>query len=480
MAKKKIVGIEFQVPGPVADYVSFDSGVSLLDWDIILFQPDVHAFLEYYETHQGKPALFESSSFRLRERVQHWRREIRDAVAAGKTVIVFLSELTEVFIDTGERTYSGTGRNRSTTRLIEPYDNYRSLPLKLGPVRAKGKIMRLAQGADLIAGYWNKFGELSEYRVRLTEEQKRPLVLTRDGNHALGTAIFQEKSEGALICLPHLDVEDRDFWTESEDSEEEYVWTKKGLQFGASLIAEVVAIDAALKQQRETTPTPGWANPPELDLPGELKIKERLLKTEKQIEEHGQNKQVLLASLASEQELKALLFAQGKELESVILRALTLLGFCAKPYRDEHSEFDVVFECPEGRFLGEAEGKDSKAINVDKLRQLEMNLHEDFARDEVEDMAKGVLFGNAHRLTPPQERGNTFSKKVHTASVRMGHALVRTPDLFPVVRYLSGRKNESFKKKCREAILSASGSVVQFPSIPSGGQKRRTKESSGT
>jgi hypothetical protein len=146
--------------------------------------------------------------------------------------------------------------------------------------------------------------------------------------------------------------------------------------------------------------------------------------------------------------------------------ALTVLGFHAAPYRDEGSEFDVVFESAEGRLLGEAEGKDNKAVNIDKLRQLEMNLHEDFEREGITAMAKGVLFGNAHRLSPLAERAEYFTDKCITAAKRNSTALVRTPDLFFVAQYLAARPDEDFARKCRECILSTCGSVVAFPPVP--------------
>jgi len=47
---------------------------------------------------------------------------------------------------------------------------------------------------------------------------------------------------------------------------------------------------------------------------------------------------------------------------------------------------------PEGdRYIGEAEGKENKAVNIDKLGQLERNIQEDFARDEVQEPARGIL-----------------------------------------------------------------------------------------
>lgn len=43
------------------------------------------------------------------------------------------------------------------------------------------------------------------------------------------------------------------------------------------------------------------------------------------------------------------------------------MGFTAEPYADAESEFDAVFTSSEGRFLGEVEGRDSRAINIEAL-----------------------------------------------------------------------------------------------------------------
>lgn len=165
--------------------------------------------------------------------------------------------------------------------------------------------------------------------------------------------------------------------------------------------------------------------------------------------------------------LRYLLFAQGRPLESAILEALRLLGFEAQPYSDGESEFDAVFVSSEGRCLGEAEGKDSKAINIDKFSQLERNLQEDFARNDVNDYAKGVLFGNAYRLMPLSERGEYFTAKCRSAAKRVRAALMRTPDLFAPARYLKDNPSDAtYAKQCREAIFRSEGDIVIFPPPP--------------
>jgi hypothetical protein len=142
------------------------------------------------------------------------------------------------------------------------------------------------------------------------------------------------------------------------------------------------------------------------------------------------------------------------------------LGFSAEGHRDAESEFDAVFTSPEGRFLGEVEGKDNKAVNIDKMSQLERNLQEDFAKDGVSAFAKGVLFGNAHRLELPSKRAAGFTDKCLTAASRLGVALVHTADLFEAARYLSDHTDDAYAASCRQAIFAAHGTVVEFPKPP--------------
>lgn len=143
-----------------------------------------------------------------------------------------------------------------------------------------------------------------------------------------------------------------------------------------------------------------------------------------------------------------------------------IAGFAAAPYKSGDSEFDVVFQCPEGRLLGEAEGKDSKPVNVDKLRQLAMNIHEDLQRDEVSSPAKGVLFGNGFRLAAPSSREFQFTEKCINASKSSSAALVATSELYIAVQYLANQTDEEFAQRCRDAILSGVG-MVAFPLLPS-------------
>ncbi|TCN79878.1 hypothetical protein EDB62_101140 [Vibrio crassostreae] len=462
MAKKKILTIGFELADSESEFCEFNSDISLLDWDIILFKPDISEYIYSRESmFQGKPCLSDTKSFQLRSQTEHWRREINSAVESGKLVIVYLSELKEISIATGEKRFSGTGRNQKTTRIVGDFDNYRSLPVSINWTKTKGKEIKLAsKGAEVLSSYWSEFASVSSYNV-LLECDFSPCLLTKHGDKTVGTVIRPQHPNGALILLPDIDFYPDEFFG-GDDGED---WANEGKQFATKFIKSILAIDKSLRAEGELTPEPEWAKDSTFKLKEELDTVEKLMKVETKLEAIQLEKEALLYKNRDLGRLRNLLFEKGKPLEFAILGALKVIGFNVSQYDDGNCEFDAVFESKEGRLIGEAEGKDNKAINIDKLRQLALNIHEDLELDNVEVPAKGVLFGNAYRMQAVEERNGPFTTKCISAAITSSTALVFTPDLFTVAKYLSDKRDSRFATKCRKAILNSVGRV-EFPEIP--------------
>jgi len=459
MGKKNILTIGFDICNEDVEYSEFSSDQSLLDRDIILFKPVINNFVSHAATFQGKPCLSDDRSFQLKEQVEHWRREIKTAVDSGKLVLIYLTDLDEVSIATGEKKFSGTGRNQKVTRIVTDYDNYRSIPAILKPVSTKGKEIRLsAKNSEAISSYWQEFSEWSKYKVIISDELS-PCLVTKYGDKPVGAILRSKHSSGALVLLPDIDFYPPAFF------DEEGQWNSEAELFASKLIKSVISLDKALRSSGETTPEPEWATDVQFKLNEEQTATEELLKIETKLEAIQTEKEVVIEKIKDAGRLRNLLFEKGKPLEYAILDALKIIGFDVSQFDDGESEFDAVFESKEGRLIGEAEGKDHKAINISKLRQLALNIHEDLERDEVETPAKGVLFGNAFRLTPLIEREEPFTAKCISASPASSTALVFTPDLFKIAKYLSDNSNSRFAIKCRKAMLSSIGRV-EFPIIP--------------
>lgn len=469
MAKKKILTVGLRLATD-ATHADFTSKISLLDWDIIIFRPDIDKLTNSYDSHKGKPSLDDSASFLLKEACEHWRRELKQAVEHGKTVIVFLSPLTKVYIETGEKRHSGTGRNQNTTTVVRLFSNYEALPLDISPISSNGSAIKVS--SETIAPYWRSFGSRSAYAVILPSDFPGVCLVTKSGDLPVGAIARTDAGAGSMILLPDMDFTHDEFCDEAEDDDEdededeELVWTAEGKQFSSDIIQAIIAIDASLRLETAVSIEPNWANTSQYELDEEKLLRSELLVVEANLEAVQRKKEDLQASLSEVGKIRRLLYENGKPLEIAIIAALNILGFRAVSYKEGSSEFDVVFECDEGRLIGEAEGKDSKAINVDKLRQLMMNIQEDLQRDEVESPAKGVLLGNGYRLTPPLKREPQFTQKCLTAALASGTALLPTSELYAATHYLlNAKSDEEYAALCRDRILNTSG-LVKLPTPP--------------
>lgn len=465
MAKRKILSLNFAFPGYEHEYVSFRSNRSLLDADLIIVEPNVVGAYYSPSNYEGKPLLDESGSFNVTENIAHWRSELQVALDEGKTVFIFLTRLETFFVYTGTKDYSGTGRSRVTTNHVRPVENYSLLPTEIGRIVPRsGKEIKVAKNLGPLSSYWKNFAQLSAYEVYLEGEFEHTLLTTKTGNKTVGAVVPVGK--GSLVLLPPLNYDADDFLEGYDEETDDEVWSQEGVTLGKRLVGSLVEVDKALHEDKEKTPPPDWTQDPIYKLESEASLEKQIAYITEEIEEMRASRSRLTLELEEEGSLRGLLFEKGHQLEIAILRSLRIMGFEVERYEDSESEFDAVFIGPEGRFVGEAEGKDNKAINIDKLSQLERILQEDFARDEIDEYAKGVLFGNAYRLSSPSQRGDFFTKKCISGAQRSKVALVCTVDLFEAAKYLEENEDPAFADTCRKAIVQAKGEVVEFPKKP--------------
>lgn len=465
MAKHRIFTVGFDLPGDEFEYVEFSSDQTLLDADIVLFEPTLGGYSSY-KYYNGRPLLSENSSFSTKEHLDHWRSEITAAVNSGKLVIVYLAKPVECYRYTGKKEFSGTGRSRVPTDFVAEISSYEAVP-NIKVVTAKsGRETRLEKDATYIAPYWTEFSSYSPYEVEIEGEFKRVLLKSRSGDRTVGAAVHG--LSGVLLFLPPLKYDKKKF-LHYDSSDDESYWTAVAQKFGKRLVAALAALADGLKQSSQSTPAPNWTQVSQFRLAEESELEAAISKCTSDIAELQSSKTALEAKLREEGNLRRLLFEQGRPLENAVLEALRLFGFDAQHFSDGESEFDAVFVSAEGRCLGEAEGKENRSVNIDKFSQLERNLQEDFARDDVTEYAKGVLFGNAYRLMPLSDRGDFFTDKCISAAKRVGAALVRTPDLFAPAKYMKETPADAeYAKQCREAIFRAEGQIVTFPAPPVG------------
>jgi hypothetical protein len=228
---------------------------------------------------------------------------------------------------------------------------------------------------------------------------------------------------GHLVLLPYFNLAKYDSETNGE-------WSADAQRVSNALVSAFVAIDRALTQDDSTTLPPDWLK--EMPTPkGVAALEATVGLVDQEIAELTARKDGLLEEQTRLRSFARLLYENGSTLESAIEESLRILGFTVENFRDGDLEIDHVIIGPaEIRMIGESEGKDTSAIDIAKFRQLETNINEDFEREGVNEHAKGILFGNGFRFTPPNERGEQFTEKCLKNAQRLGTALVRTSDLY--------------------------------------------------
>ncbi|MBP9855883.1 MAG: hypothetical protein KBC48_01045 [Candidatus Pacebacteria bacterium] len=458
--EKHIFTIGYTIPTFDKNQIDFYEERSLMDADILLISPDSLKprgnWVNFSSSDGGCYNVEASRNYK--QKVTHLKKEIEDHLIEGKNVFVVLTKK-EQFSLANSVSIEKKGQTLYNT---ENYSNYNFLPIAIGTLTsASGKHIEFS-GNSVFTDFYEKFKENLEYRLYIENLNNGQIIFTgKDKTKILG-AIYKVKT-GNLIVLPFIEYDEKKF-TEYKGKENKAYWTKEAVRFGNTLVKVLLDIDKTLRKGEDKTPPPDWITEAGFELAQEQILKKELEEKSKRIDKLTSEKSDLLTKIDQETRLKDLVFEKGKILESAISIALEILGYKTENYNNGNLELDHVITSPEGdRLIGEAEGKDTSAINIDKFRQLTSNIQEDLQRTEVEVPAIGILFGNGFRLKKPSEREEQFTTKCINTAKTSNCVLVRTSDLFRVAKHIQESKDESFARVCRDVIKESVGKIVDFP-----------------
>lgn len=389
--------------------------------------------------------------------------EKRNFTFCGKwrNIFFILSKKEDFYVYTGRKSLSGTGTNQKTVEHVIQYSNYKLLPFSnISFNSASGTF--LSPCNNLFADFYKNFRDYISYEVYIKEESvENPIFTTRNKDRTLGI-MFRVK-KGCVVLLPIINIDSQRF-TKYNPRIGKSTWTPEAIKVGQSFLSSIAEIDRTLKKSIENTPKPQWLQSDEFSLQDSLETEGLIRKNEIIINEKIKENESLNILLEEQESLKNLLFETGKPLENAVIKALTILGYKAENYDDGDLELDQIILSPEGeRFIGECEGKDSKDIDVSKFRQLLDGLNADFEKESVTEKAFGLLFGNAQRLIPPNERTLSFTAKCLSGAKREKIGLIKTEDLFRVCRIIQENNDIEYALECRKAISKQLGGIIVFP-----------------
>lgn len=363
---RHILSIGFEIPGKSSNCLNFGTTKSFMDADIIIISPEkISPSGDWVSFSSGGGCYDLGAAERYIQSIKRLKKEIKDSLSIGKTVFILLAEKNTFSLASGVTSPRKGERNYSTTTVT----NYTFLPTEIGDITSAHGDQILFTGNPIFSEFNNKYKGQLEYNAYLENIGSANIIYTGKDKTKVLSAIYRE-GNGHIVVLPKIDY-DYGLFVEEDNETGKEVWTKKAIQFGKELAAVFISIDRKLSTKSEKTPPPEWTLDSKYYTKESTKIESEIESSKLKIENIKSKIQQLSSRLNDENQLKDLLYEQGKPLEDAVTIALKILGYQAENYDDGNLELDHVIISPENvRFIGECEGKDSKDINITKFRQL--------------------------------------------------------------------------------------------------------------
>lgn len=440
---------------PVYDDVtrgSFASDVSVFDYDAVVWDPEgsFQHYTPYAERYKNLPSLSESTSVSLTADAARRRQEFLEFLNSGRSIVVVVRAPQACYVDTGERTYSGTGRNRVTTTHVADFDLWRALPVSSpGFERASGSRIEITVDGP-IASLLKKYKSFLSYSA-VMKNPPGSAVARVTGTDRIVSSVLKTKGGGWLIMIPAIDFEvEEEEEEEGTEDDDGYFWAAEAPGFQADLVDALLQLNAGAVNAR-----PAWAESYATE--AQQKLRDSVVVQQKKVE----NARARLTKLQGQKEdaeaRDQLFLGTGRALELQVRDVLELLGGTVTDPEPGRDDWRVSF--PEGDAVLEVKGVKKSAAEK-HAAQLEKWVAG--AYEETGTMPKGILAVNTWREIPLSERvKDDFPAQMIPYSKGRGHCLVTGLQLFLIRADVE--VNPARAEYWRKTLLKAKG-VLTKPS----------------
>ena len=444
MSNKKIIGLNTKFGS--LKYEGFFEGrfrasISLLDYDAVVI--DVGCLAESYpkdETFRNKPLLSDFCSHQIREDFSVIKEQIIELLKLGRNLFLLMGRNDNCYVYTGEKQYSGTGKNARTTNMVQEFDMYSFLPIGIKATHVSGMEWGIC-GNSPYRDFFKQTAELSQYesyfRVR---EQCTPLAKIKGTEKMVAAVIPYE--QGKIICLP------QPYYKENYKKVE--YWRNNGKVYLDSLFE----LDDKLSIADEECNLPAWAD--DIHLLGEKEELQKREKIERKIVELQLELERQKQLIEGIQRYKLLLTSTGAVLEEITKKVLSELGFVILDA--EKGRSDIIAKYNDIGVVAEIKGV-TKSAAEKHAAQLEKWVSQYI--EETESTPRPLLIVNGYCETPIANRTESvFPKQMLKYCEARGHALITTTQLLCL--YIDIQKNPTYKEERISELLSCVGIYKRY------------------
>ncbi|MGA3541842.1 hypothetical protein ACK8GE_21420 [Micromonosporaceae bacterium DT194] len=456
----RILGLDIWIPLESVDYETFTEDLSIFEYDAVIWDPvntyDSIANARYRHYFNGYPKLGEAESVKFFGDLTRRKKEFKEFLEMGRTLVVLASAPLYLQVDTGERRHSGTGKNRHTTYVYRAVDMLSAVPAEVKSQTGRGSAIEPKR--EDFAACLRGHREFWQYRAILEEFPGKPLAVVAGTNKPVGS-IATYTGGGVFVQLPDLvnsdsSSTDDDGDDELEDGADDSTGSRNEPDAQeeaayASLIAWVTTLRAASTQD-----LPEWAE--KLYFPEDVELEGKLSDIEKQLQELRSTAAELRAEKAKNDRWKDLITATGDPLEDRAVEAFEILGF--ETLERIPGRTDIRIKTGDDLAVVEVKGV-TKSASEAHAAQLEKWVSD--ALIEHKQKHKGILLVNAWRKVPIKERdAASFPDQMRPYCVSREHCLLTGMQLLSLVRAVQAGKMDP--ADARRLLLTTSGPLPDW------------------
>ncbi|UJA20445.1 hypothetical protein HJD18_09665 [Thermoleophilia bacterium SCSIO 60948] len=438
---RSAVSLGFDLEHPDIVGIDFRSSHSLLDYELVIWDPS-HVLSEYRRdysgTYRGLPLLHEDDSSLVLEELRRRRDEILELLRLGGCVAIFCSAPHRFFRATGEKEFSGTGRNRQTTSIVSDASVAAAFPLEVELIKAEGRRMDF-RGDPSFGAFWRKHEGALRYRAYLKEPVGRTQAVIRRTTRAV--AAVARVDQGWVALLPDIDYEGL-----SDDA-----IVKRNREVGSGVLEML----RTLRSDAEEFRLPRWTS--EYRLAAENDARITLQKREESVKRAVGRRDRVRRELADLEQKKLLFSASGPALEVQVRHVFEGLGFTVED-AEESGRTDLVLKDEGVTAVVEIKGltksaREANAAQLEKWVSLEL--------EKTAIRPKAILVVNGFCEQPLRDRDpNVFPSQMLPYASAREHCLMTGIQLLGA--WVAVSRDAGRAADIRRSILSCVGRYEGF------------------
>lgn len=428
------------------DRESFSSDYSVFDYDVVIWDP-AETLRSYRDTgylggalYENLPRISEHNSVSLKADILRRKSEFAEFLKMGRTLVAIVRPPQECYVATGEKTYSGTGRNQKVTTLLAKEDIWDALPADDPQLTIAAGSRISINGEGAIPSFLRKYKHLLKYEAFMSSPLGNPIATVTGTSHVIGS-VLKTEGGGLLILLPAFQLVDgRDEETGNT------VWKDESAQIQLDLLEAIEKMQATTMEAR-----PAWSD--KYATKDQIALSDAVIKQQKRVETARAKLSTLQQKEEQGQSKDQLFLGTGRALELEVRAVLELLGGDVTEPDPGRDDWKVKFDSRNAVV-------EVKGVNKSAAERHAAQLEKWVAGElEVTGTApKGILVVNTWRETDLSARTEKdFPDQMLPYCVSRDHCLMTGLQLFVIRSEIEA--DASRAEYWRDKILKTAGVI---------------------